>query len=92
MEGGTVMSAWDRKPSDELKKISIENMKKLAIILADMCYNSVKVYEEKKGIAISPIEMESVMDNELNLIVEQNIEDTEWREMIYKIAREKYNR
>jgi hypothetical protein len=83
---------WDRKPSDKMKKISIENMKKLGIILADMCYTAVKIYEEKKGSPVNSIEMESVMDNELNLIVEQNIEDPKWREMIFEIAREKYKR
>ena len=83
-------SIWDRKLSEKLKEKSIENMKTLGFVLAEMCYTAIKIVEDKKGIPLKPAEMDSVMDSELNLIVEQNIEDEEWREMIFKMARDKY--
>lgn len=84
-------SAWDRKPSERIKKISIENMRRLGIVLSDMCYIALNAYAERKNRPITDGEKIRVMETELNLIIEENIEDESWREMIFKMALDKYN-
>jgi hypothetical protein len=86
-----MINIWDKEPSKEIKNMSIMNMKNLGIILAEMCYIALKAYADKKGDSLTLGEIEQVMDLELYLLVEQNIKDEEWREMIFKIARDKYN-
>ena len=84
-------SVWDREPSDKIRKLSIESMKRLGLVLADMCYIALNAYEEKKGRPLKSSEIASVMDNELNLIITQNLEEESWREMIFKMAQNRYH-
>ena len=83
---------WDREPSDEVRELSIENMRRLGLVLSDMCYIALNAYEEKKGKPLTSSEIDRVMDNELDLIISQNLEEESWREMIFEMAQNKYHR
>ena len=85
-------SAWDREPSERIRKIRIEKMRRLGLVLSDMCYIAVNAYAERKKRPITHTEIIRVMETELDLIVEENIEDESWREMIFKMALDKYNK
>ena len=87
-----MLSAWDREPSKEIKALSVENMRRLGLVLSDMCYIALNAYSEKKARPITPSEMIRVMENELDLIIMQNIEDESWRELIFDKALDKYNK
>ena len=84
--------AWDKKLSDKIRKLSIENMRRLGLVLSDMCYIALNAYEEKKGKPLTSNEITRIMDTELDLIITQNLEDEQWRDMIHKMAEEKYHK
>lgn len=83
-------SVWDREPSDKIRDISLENMRRLGLVLSDMCYIALNAYEEKKGRPLTSSEILRVMDDELDLVIKQNLEEESWRDMIFKLAQDKY--
>ena len=83
---------WDQKPSKEIKELSIENMRRLVLVLADMCYIALNVFEQNRGRKPSKAEAIKIIENELDLVVEQNIRDDDWREIVHNLAIEKYER
>jgi hypothetical protein len=85
-----MINIWDKEPTNKIREMSIKNMTNLGIVLADMCYTALKAFEDKKGDSLNLGEMEQVVDLELYLLVEQNIKNQEWRDLIFKMAREQY--
>ena len=88
----TLGSVWDREPSDDVRGLSIENMKRLGLVLSDTFYIALNAYEEKKGKPLTKSKIARVMDNELDLIITQNLKEESWREIIFEMAQNKYHR
>ena len=65
-------------------------MRRLGLVLSDMCYIALNAYEEKKGRPLTSSEILRVMDDELDLVIKQNLEEESWRDMIFKLAQDKY--
>lgn len=85
-------TAWDKELSKEMRALSIENMRRLGLVISDMCYIALRAYSEKRSKPLTQAEIFRVMDNELNLIVDENIEEESWREMIFNMALKKFER
>ena len=81
---------WNRKPSKEIKELTLENMRRLCLILSDMCYVALNAFENSRKRKPTTTEAILIIENEIDLIIEQNIKDEEWREIIYRMAIDKY--